>query len=75
LKVGRFFLNISETVSSTATKPLQTDRYYGGTGGGSHEFMPFRIVAAWERGKLYGFLFSFHAVDFVLALHAAAKRM
>ena len=38
-------------------------------------FMEFRIAAGWERGKVYDFLFGFHAVDFVLALLAAAKRM
>jgi len=56
-------------------KTLQADRYYGGAGAGSQEFMTFRIGAAWERGKVYGFLLSFHMVDFVLALHAAAERM
>ena len=56
-------------------KTLQADRYYEGAGAGSQEFMTFRIGAAWERGKVYGFLLSFHMVDFVLALHAAAKRM
>jgi len=54
---------------------LHADRYYGGAGAGSEEFMTFRIGAAWERGKVYGFLLSFHTVDFVLALVAAAKRM
>jgi len=54
---------------------LHADRYYGGAGAGSQEFMTFCIGAAWERGKVYGFLLSFHTVDFVLALHAAAKRM
>jgi len=37
--------------------------------------MTFHIGAVWERGKVYGFLLSFHMVDFVLALHAAAKMM
>jgi len=37
--------------------------------------MTFRVGAAWERGKVYGFISSFHAIDFVLALHAAAKSM
>jgi len=53
---------------------LRADRYYGGAGAGSQAFMTFRIGAAWQRGKVYGFLLSFHTVDFVLALHAAAKR-
>jgi len=54
---------------------LQADRYCGGAGAGSPEFMIFRTGAAWERGKVYVFLLSFHIVYFVLALHAAAKRM
>jgi len=54
---------------------LHTDRYYGEAGDGSQEFITFCIDAVWERGKDYGFLLSFHTVDFVLALHAAAKRM
>jgi len=37
--------------------------------------MTFRIGATWETGKIYGFLLSFHTVNFVLALQAAAKRM
>jgi len=53
---------------------LLADRHYGDAGAGSQEFMSFRIDAAWERGKVYDFLLSFHTVDFVLALHAAAKR-
>jgi len=53
---------------------LQADRHYEEAGVGSQEFMTFRIDAAWERGKVYGFLLSFHMVDFILALHTAAKR-
>jgi len=30
--------------------------------------MTFRIDAAWEKGKVYGFLLSFHTVDFVLCV-------
>jgi len=56
-------------------QPLRADRYYRGAGAGSQEFMTFRIGVAWERGKVYGLLLSFHTVDFVLALHTAAKRM
>jgi len=51
------------------------DIFYGGAGAGSQEFMTFCIGAAWERGKVYGFQLSFHTVDFILALHADAKRM
>jgi len=54
---------------------LHADRYYGRTGAGSLEFMTFRMGAAWKRGKICGFLSSFPTVDFVLALHTAAKRM
>ena len=54
---------------------LRADRYYGRAGAGSQEFMSFCIGATSERGKIYGFLLSFHTVDFVLSLHAAAKRM
>jgi len=54
---------------------LHADRYYGGPGAGSQEFMTFRIGVVWGRGKAYGFLLSFHIIDFVLALHATARRM
>ena len=40
---------------------------------GGKIFMKFRIAAAWEGGKVYGFLLGFHTVNFVLSLHAAAK--
>ena len=50
---------------------LHADRYDGWAGAGSQEFMTFCIDAAWERGKCYGFLLSFHTVDFVPALHPA----
>jgi len=53
---------------------LHADRYYGGAGAGSQEFMTFCIDVAWKRGKVYGFL-SFRMVEFLLALHAAAERM
>jgi len=42
---------------------------------GSQGFMTFRMDAAWEKGKVYGFLLSFLTVDFLLALRAAAGRM
>ena len=54
---------------------LHADRYYGAAGAGSQEFMTFRTGAAWEKDKVYGFLLSFHTVDFVVALLAAAERM
>jgi len=63
------------SIREYSDQTLRADRYYGGAGACSQEFMTFCIVAAWERGKIYGFLLSFHTVDFVLALLAAAKRM
>ena len=42
---------------------LHADRYYGGTDAGGQEFMTFRIVVVWKRGKVYGFLLSFHIVE------------
>ena len=54
---------------------LHADRYYGGADDSSREFMTFCTGATWKRSKVYGFLLSFHTVDFVLALHAADNRM
>jgi len=48
---------------------------HGRADAGSEEFVTFHIDAAWEMGTVYGFLLSLHTVDFVLALHASAKRM
>ena len=36
--------------------------------------MKFRIAAAWEGGKFYGFLLGFHTVNFVPSAQTAAKR-
>ena len=74
LTVGRFFLNISGTVWSN-DQALHADRYYGVAGAGSQEFTTFRTGAAWQGGKVYGFLLSFRMIDFVIAFHTAAKRM
>ena len=52
---------------------MRASKYYGGATGEGKIFMKFCIGAAWERGKVYDFLLSFHTV--VIALHAAAKRM
>ena len=41
---------------------------------GGKIFMKFRIAAAWEGGKVYGFLLGFHTVNFVLSSHTAAER-
>ena len=35
--------------------------------------MKFRITAAWEGGKVYGFLLGFHTVNFVLSSRALLK--
>jgi len=35
--------------------------------------MKFRIAAAWEGGKVYGFLLGFHTINFALSSHTAAK--
>jgi len=69
------FSEISQEHFGVQRPALHADRYYGGAGAGSQKFMTFRIGAAWERGKVYGFLLCFHAVHFVLALLSAAKRM
>ena len=45
---------------------------------GPHAYDGFtkgRIGNAWKTGKVYDFLFGFLMVDFVLALHAAVKRL
>ena len=49
-------------------------RYGRGAYADGKIFMKFRITAAWEGGKVYGFLLGFHTVNFVLSLQAAAKR-
>ena len=41
---------------------------------GGKIFMKFCIAAAWEGGKVYGFLLGFHTVNFVLSSHTAAER-
>jgi len=48
-------------------------RYSRGAYANGEIFMKFRIAAAWEGGKVYGFLLGFHTVNFVLSLLAAAK--
>ena len=53
---------------------LHALRYSRGAYAGGKIFMKFRIAAAWEGGKDYGFLLGFHTVKFVLSSHAAAKR-
>ena len=53
---------------------LHALRYGRGAYADGKLFMKFRIAAAWERGKVYGFLLGFHTVNFVLSSHTAANR-
>jgi len=53
---------------------LHAPRYARGAYADGKIFMKFRIAAAWEGGKVDGFLLGFHTVNFVLASRAAAKR-
>ena len=53
---------------------LHALRYSRGAYAGGKIFMKFRIAAAWEGGKVYGFLLGFHTVNFVLSSHTAVKR-
>jgi len=61
------FLNISVSVWSTATELCVPIDIMEGQALVIQEFMTIRIDAAWKRGKIYGFLLSFHTVDFVVA--------
>jgi len=49
-------------------------RYGRGACADGKIFMKFRIAAAWEGGKVYGFLLGFHTVNFVPSSHAPAER-
>ena len=69
--VSKYLRNGLENSNQT----LHTDRHYGSADARSQKFMILRIGAVWARGKVYGFLLTFHMVDCVLALRAAAKRM
>ena len=51
----------------------QALRYSRGAYANGEIFTKFRIAAAWERVKFYGFLLCFHTVNFVLSLRAVAK--
>ena len=53
---------------------LRAPRHGRGAHADGKIFMKFRNAAAWEGGKVYGFLFGFHTVKFVLSSRAAAKR-
>jgi len=53
---------------------LHATRYGRGAYVDGKIFIKFRITAAWEGGKVYGFLLGFHMVNFVLSSRAAAKR-
>jgi len=74
LTVGRFPKYLRNGLEYS-DQTLHADRYYGRTGTGSREFITFHIGAAWKRGKVYGFLLSFHTVDFFIPLLAAATRL
>ena len=52
---------------------LQALRYSRGAYADGKICMKFRIAAAWEGGKVYGFLLGFHTVNFVLSSQTAAK--
>jgi len=53
---------------------LHALRYSRGAYAGGKIFMKFRIAAAWDKGKFYGFLLGFHMVNFTLSSQTAAKR-
>ena len=53
---------------------LHAPRYGRGAYDDGKIFMKFGIAAAWEGGKVYGFLLGFHTVNFVLSSRAAAKK-
>jgi len=53
---------------------LRALKYSRGAYADGKIFMKFRITAAWERGKVYGFLLGFHTVNFALSSHTAAER-
>ena len=52
---------------------LHAPRYGRGAYADGKIFMKFRIMAAWEGGKVYGFLLGFRTVNFVPSSLAAAK--
>ena len=52
----------------------QALRYSRGAYAGGKIFMKLRIAAAWEGGKVYGFLLGFHTVNFALSSLTAAKK-
>jgi len=58
---------------SYSTQALHSGRHYGPAFSASDRFTNGRIGTAWKTGKVYDFLFGFLTVDFVLALHTAAK--
>jgi len=60
---------------SNSAQALHSGRYYGSAFVAYDRFTKGRIGTAWKTGKVYDFLFGFLTVDFVLALHAAAKRL
>jgi len=53
---------------------LHAPRYGRGAYADCKIFMKFRIAAAWEGGKVYGFLLGFHTVNFVSSFAAAERK-
>ena len=60
---------------SYSAQALHSGRYYGSAFAALNGFTKGRIGTAWKTGKVYAFLFGFLTVDFVPALHSAAKRL
>jgi len=58
---------------SYSAQALYAGRHYRSACFASDGLTKGRIGTAWKTGKLYDFLLGFLTVDFVLALHAAAK--
>jgi len=60
---------------SYSAQALHSGRHYGSAFFASDGFTKGRTGTAWITEKVYDFLFGPLTVDFVLALHAAAKRL
>ena len=73
-KLGGFWAITPKRLGVQRMQILHAPRYGRGAYADGKIFMKFRITAAWEGGKVYGFLLGFHSVKFVLSSHAAAKR-
>jgi len=69
------FWPITKNGLSYSAQSLRAGRYYGSALFASDGFTKGRTGTACKTGKVYDFLFGFLTVDFVLALHAAAKML